>query len=126
MQPTATSTAALPESTTSDASVQRLARLLSSLREVKNVWRDLTRVAFPGGVSGPGMLNLVHREGASRVSDLAACAAALERARGRMLKRLAPALDTLTDDELAELERQLTRLAHDRAAVTRQADERTA
>lgn len=51
----------------------RVTRLLRSLREVTVLWRDVTRVAFPAGSSGLGVLHLVEQQGAMRVSDLAMC-----------------------------------------------------
>lgn len=51
----------------------RVTRLLRSLREVTVLWRDVTRVAFPAGSSGLGVLHLVEQQGAARVSDLAMC-----------------------------------------------------
>ena len=51
----------------------RIARLLTAVREVKTLWREVTRASFPAGVTGLGVLNLVDHEGAQRVSDLAAC-----------------------------------------------------
>jgi DNA-binding MarR family transcriptional regulator len=142
------------------------ARLLSSLHEVRVLWREVTRLSFPGGVSGLAVLHLIDQEGAVRVSDLAACGhvgvstmsrqvaelttaglverdlapgdarahlvritdagrAELTRARTAVLERLAPALDGWTEPELAELERQLTRLTHDLAALSGRAPERT-
>ena len=49
----------------------RVARLLRWLREVTVLWREVTRVAFPAGSSGLGVLNLVEQQGPRRVSDLA-------------------------------------------------------
>ena len=51
----------------------RVTRLLRSLREVSVLWRDVTRVAFPAGSSGLGVLHLVEQQGPMRVSDLATC-----------------------------------------------------
>ena len=51
----------------------RVTRLLRSLREVTVLWREVTRVAFPAGSSGLGVLHLVEQQGAMRVSDLATC-----------------------------------------------------
>ena len=51
----------------------RVTRLLRSLREVTLLWREVTRVAFPAGSSGLGVLHLVEQQGAMRVSDLATC-----------------------------------------------------
>ena len=51
----------------------RVARLLGSVREVSVLWRDLSRVAFPAGSSGLGVLHLVEQQGPMRVSDLATC-----------------------------------------------------
>jgi DNA-binding MarR family transcriptional regulator len=51
----------------------RVTRLLRSLREVTVLWREVTRVAFPAGSSGLGVLRLVEQQGAMRVSDLATC-----------------------------------------------------
>ena len=51
----------------------RLTRLLRSLREVTVLWREVTRVSFPAGSSGLGVLHLVEQQGAMRVSDLATC-----------------------------------------------------
>ena len=49
----------------------------------------------------------------------------LDRARSEFLDRMLPALQGWTDAELAELERQLTRLTHDLTAATGRAPERT-
>jgi DNA-binding MarR family transcriptional regulator len=51
----------------------RVSRLLHSLREVTVLWREVTRVAFPAGSSGLGVLHLVEQHGEMRVSDLATC-----------------------------------------------------
>jgi DNA-binding MarR family transcriptional regulator len=47
--------------------------LLSALRQVKLLWTDVTRGAFPAGASGLGVLHLLDQEGPQRVSDLAVC-----------------------------------------------------
>ena len=49
----------------------RVTRLLRSVREVSVLWRDVSRVAFPAGSSGLGVLHLVEQHGPMRVSDLA-------------------------------------------------------
>jgi DNA-binding MarR family transcriptional regulator len=46
-------------------------RLLSALRQVKLLWAEVTRTAFPGGASGLGVLHLLDQDGPQRVSDLA-------------------------------------------------------
>jgi DNA-binding MarR family transcriptional regulator len=51
----------------------QVARLLSAVRQVTLLWRDVTRDSFPGGVSGIGVLHLLDQQGAMRVSDLASC-----------------------------------------------------
>jgi DNA-binding MarR family transcriptional regulator len=51
----------------------RVTRLVRALREVTVLWREVTRVAFPAGWSGLGVLHLVEQQGAMRVSDLATC-----------------------------------------------------
>jgi hypothetical protein len=51
----------------------RLTLLLRSLREVTLLWREVTRVSFPSGSSGLGVLHLLAQQTAMRVSDLAAC-----------------------------------------------------
>ena len=53
------------------SSADRVTRVLRSLREVTVLWREVTRVAFPAGSSGLGVLHLVEQQGAMRVSDLA-------------------------------------------------------
>ena len=144
----------------------RVTQLLRSVREVTVLWRDVSRVAFPAGSSGLGVLHLVDQQGPMRVSDLATCRhvgvstmsrnvaeltaagllawelsaddarthvvrltpagrADLDRARSEFLDRMLPALQGWTEAELAELERQLTRLTHDLTAATGRVPERT-
>jgi DNA-binding MarR family transcriptional regulator len=144
----------------------RVTQLLRSLREVTVLWRDVSRVAFPAGWSGLGVLHQVEQQGPMRVSDLATCRhvgvstmsrnvaeltaaglltwelsaddarthvvrltpagrAKLDLARRQVLDQLAPALEGWTEAEVAELECQLTRLAHDLTAATGGAPERT-
>jgi DNA-binding MarR family transcriptional regulator len=56
------------------ASTDEVTGLLSALRQVKLLWADVTRSAFPSGASGLGVLHLLDQQGSQRVSDLAACA----------------------------------------------------
>jgi hypothetical protein len=65
--------------------------MLRSLREVTVLWREVTRVAFPAGASGLGVLHLVEQRGAMRVSDLATCGHVGVSTMSRHVVRLTPA-----------------------------------
>ena len=52
---------------------EQVTRLLSAVRQVKLLWADVTRSAFPAGASGLGVLYLLDAQGPQRVSDLATC-----------------------------------------------------
>ena len=49
----------------------RVTRLLRSLREVTVLWREVTRVAFPAGSSGLGVLHLVEQHDLTAVTGRA-------------------------------------------------------
>lgn len=94
-----TSSVPVPGPDLGSAARDRVARLLSSLRQVKVLWREVTRASFPAGASGLGVLHLVDQQGAIRVSDLAACGHVGVSTMSRHVAELAAA--GLLDRELA-------------------------
>jgi DNA-binding MarR family transcriptional regulator len=63
----ATATPAAPER-------ERVISLLRRVRDLTLTWRDVTRTAFPTGMSGLAVLTMAEQQGDVRVSDLAGCA----------------------------------------------------